>query len=228
VAAERGIVVLRLYLGALFCAVFFENLAFNRYTPDGYASLVDRYAETNNAPGFWSNGIMGFFADNSEIFAPLQFLTELGFAVLLVLGIATGAVALAAAGFLFSLWISELSLFWIWELLSLTAIAAVVGLTTLPELLQGGSSLKERILGKSTFGSLGLGSSLGIAVVSSAALAGAILAVGNTGGGDNSTVALRSALLFGVLLVACAFLDRQREGHPGDRGHAKSIGDERT
>jgi len=70
VAAERGIVVLRLYLGALFCAVFFENLAFNRYTPDGYASLVDRYAETNNAPGFWSNGIMGFFADNSEIFAP--------------------------------------------------------------------------------------------------------------------------------------------------------------
>jgi len=133
-----------------------------------------------------------------------------------VLGIATGAVALAAAGFLFSLWISELSLFWIWELLSITAIAAVVGLTTLPELLQGGSSLKERILGKSTFGSLGLGSSLGIAVVSSAALAGAILAVGNTGGGDNSTVALRSALLFGVLLVACAFLDRQREGRSID------------
>jgi hypothetical protein len=210
VAAVRAITGLRLYLGALFITVFFENLAFNRYTADGYERLIDRYAGENNAPGFWSDGVMGFFADHSEVFAPLQFLTELGFGVLLVLGIATGAVALAAAGFLFSLWVSELGLFWIWELLSITAIAAAVGLATVPRLL-GAGDLRERVLGPSTFGGLGTGARLGIAVAGGLLLAGAILAVGNTGGGENSAVAWRSGLLFSALLVACAFLDRLRE-----------------
>jgi hypothetical protein len=216
----RGIVVLRLFLGALFCTVFFENEAFNRYTADGYERLIERYAERNNAPGFWSDGVMGFFADNSELFAPLQFATELGFAVLLVLGIATGAVALAAAGFLFSLWVSELGIFWVWELLSLTAIAVVVGLCSLPDLLRPGG-LKQRILGRSTFGTLGLGPRLGIAVVAALALAGAILAAGNTGGTENSSVALRAGLLFGALLVGCAFLDGLREDRPLDPGEAR-------
>jgi uncharacterized membrane protein YphA (DoxX/SURF4 family) len=210
VSGNRGIAFLRLYLGALFCTVFFENVALDRYTPDGYQQLIDRYAGQNNAPGFWSDGVMGFFADNSEVLAPVQFVTELSFAVLLVLGIATGAVALFAAAFLFSLWLSELGIFWIWELLSITAIAVVVGLSSLPE-LRGAGSLKQRILGKSTFGGLGLGLRLGIAVASGLVLAGAILAVGNTGGGENSTVAWRSGVLFGALLAACAFLDRLRE-----------------
>ncbi len=209
----RGIVVLRLFLGALFCTVFFENLAFNRYTADGYERLIERYAARNNAPGFWSDGVMGFFADNSEVFAPLQFVTELSFAVLLVLGIATGAVALAAAGFLFSLWVSELGIFWVWELLSITVIAVVVGLSSLPELLRAGS-LKDRILGRSTFGALGLGPRLVMAVVAGLALAGAILAAGNTGADENSTVAVRAALLFGGLMAAGAFLDEFRKPSP--------------
>lgn len=212
---------LRLYLGALFVTVFFENLALDRYTADGYTELIDRYAGQNNAPGFWSDGVMGLFADNSEIFAPIQFLTELSFGVLLVLGIATGAVALAAAGFLFSLWVSELGIFWIWELLSITAIAVAVGLSTLPQLLRA-EDLRERILGPSTFGGLGLGPRLGIAVAGGLLLAGAILAVGNTGGGDNETVAWRAGLLFGVLLVACTFLDRLREdGSPHRPGEVR-------
>jgi hypothetical protein len=213
----RGIVVLRVILGALFCTVFFENIAFDRYTADGYERLIDRYAEGNNAPGFWSDGVMGFFAGNSEVFAPIQFLTELGFAVLLVLGVVTGAVALAAAGFLFSLWLSELGLFWVWELLSLIAIAVVVGVATLPDLLRAGS-LKERVLGPRTFGGLALGARLAVAVVAGLALAGAILAAGNTGGSENSTVALEAGLLFGGLLVVGAFLDELRPAAaPGGR-----------
>jgi hypothetical protein len=210
-SADRAIVCLRVFLGAVFCGVFFENLALDRYTADGYTELIDRYAGQNNAPGFWSDGIMGFFSDNSEVFAPIQFLTELSFAVLLVLGLATGAVALGAAAFLFSLWVSELGIFWIWELLSLTAIALMVGLAYLPDLLREGD-LKQRILGPSTFGGLGMGTRLAIAVAGGLAVAGAILAVGNTGGGENETVAWRAGLLFGLLLAATAFLDRHREG----------------
>jgi hypothetical protein len=199
---------LRIYLGALFCTVFFENVAFNRYTADGYQSLIDRYAAENEAPGFWSDGVMALFADNSEVFAPLQFLTELSFAVLLVLGVATGVVAVAAAGFLFSLWVSELGIFWIWELLSIAAIAAAVGLATLPDLRAPGS-LKQRLLGPSTFGALGPGARIGLSVAGGLLLAGAILAA-QTGGDDNSIVAWRAGVLFGVLLMACSLLDRLR------------------
>jgi hypothetical protein len=213
-SAERAIVLLRLYLGAVFCGVFFENIALDRYTADGYTELIDRYAGQNNAPGFWSDGIMGFFADNSEVFAPIQFVTELSFAVLLVLGVATGVAALAAAGFLFSLWVSELGIFWVWELLSLTAIALIVGLACLPD-LRGRGELRRRILGRSTFGGMGMGARLAIAVVGGLAVAGAILAVGNTGGGENSTVAWRAGALFGALLATSAFLDRLRERPPG-------------
>jgi uncharacterized membrane protein YphA (DoxX/SURF4 family) len=220
VASARGVVVLRLFLGALFCTVFFENIAFNRYTTDGYERLIDRYAERNNAPGFWSDGVMGFFADNSEVFAPVQFVTELSFAVLLVLGLATAVVALAAAGFLFSLWLSELGLFWVWELLSITAIAAVVGLSSLPGLRRS-RSLRERVLGGRTFGALGLAPRLGIAVAAGLALLGVILAADNTGGDENSTVAVRSALLFGGLLVVAAFLDELREDEPAVSGSAR-------
>jgi uncharacterized membrane protein YphA (DoxX/SURF4 family) len=210
--AARGITLLRVYLGALFCTVFFENIAFNRYTADGYQSLIDRYAERNDAPGFWSDGVMDFFADQSEVFAPLQFVTELSFAVLLVLGIATGVVALVASGFLLSLWLSELGIFWIWELLSISAIALVVAITTLPALREAGP-LRARILGPSTFGGIPMGARLGLAVAGGLVLAGAILAAG-TGGGENSAVAWRSGALFGALLVACAALDRLREDRP--------------
>jgi hypothetical protein len=225
VPSARGITFLRLFLGALFCAVFFENLAHDRYTADGYQELIDRYAGQNNAPGFWSDGVMGFFADNSEVFAPIQFVTELSFAVLLVLGVATGAVALAAAAFLFSLWVSELGIFWLWELLAPVAIALVVGLAALPELRRRGD-LRRRLLGSPTFGSLEIGARLAIAVAAGALLAGAILASGNFGGsGENGTVAWRAGVLFGVLLAVCAFLDRLRgegpDGAPGEVPRAR-------
>ena len=104
--AASGVAVLRMLLGALFCTVLFDNLTHDRYTAGGYQRLIDGYAAETNAPGFWSDGVMAFFADGSEVFAPVQFVTELGFAVLLVLGVATAAAALAAAAFLFSLWLS--------------------------------------------------------------------------------------------------------------------------
>ncbi len=208
-SADRALTGLRLYLGAFFCGVFFENVALDRYTTHGYEELIHRYAKQTNAPGFWSDGVMGFFADNSQVFAPLQFLTELGFAVLLILGIATGVVALTAAAFLFSLWISELGIFWIWEVLSIIPIALAIGLTSLP-LLRRPGPLRERLLGESTFGELEPGVRLAIAVTGGLLLAGAILAAGNTGGDRNATVAWRAGVLFGLLLAASGLLDRLR------------------
>ena len=98
--------ILRLTLGAMFVWVFFENLGKDLYTPDGYASLIRYYIEKGSAPLAWKS-VMAFMAGHAAIAAPAQATSELSFGVLLVLGLASRAVALAAFGLLTSLWISE-------------------------------------------------------------------------------------------------------------------------
>src|SRR6266581_9278616 len=115
--------VLRLTLGALFVWVFLENLGKDLYTPGGYASLIRHYVETGTAPAAWK-AVMRFMADRAAVAAPLQAVIELGFGILLVLGLATRLVALAAFAWLTSLWVSEWGTAWIWELLGLDAALA--------------------------------------------------------------------------------------------------------
>ena len=52
------------------------------------------------------------------------------FGVLLIVGLASRAVALAAFGFLTSLWVSEWGTAWIWELLVPMVVAACLALGT--------------------------------------------------------------------------------------------------
>ena len=117
--------VLRLTLGALFVWVFFENLGKDLYTPGGYASLIRYYIEKGTAPAAWKT-VMGFMADHAAVAAPAQAATELGLGILLVVGLATRLVALAAFAFLTSLWVSEWGTAWIWELLVPMVVAACV------------------------------------------------------------------------------------------------------
>jgi len=119
--------VLRLTLGVLFVWVFFENLGKELYTPGGYANLIRYYVEKGNAPAAWK-AVMGFMADHAAVAAPAQGVTELGFGILLVAGLATRLVGLAACGFLTSLWVSEWGTAWIWELLVPMIVAACVAL----------------------------------------------------------------------------------------------------
>jgi len=61
--------------------------------------------------------------------APLQAIAEISLGILLVIGLLTRPVALAAFLYLGSLWISELGTSWIWELLVpvLASLGLVVG-----------------------------------------------------------------------------------------------------
>jgi len=121
--------ILRLTLGAMFVWVFFENLGKDLYTPDGYASLIRYYIEKGSAPLAWKS-VMAFMAGHAAIAAPAQATSELSFGVLLVLGLASRAVALAAIGLLTSLWVSEWGTAWIWELLVPMVVAACLALGT--------------------------------------------------------------------------------------------------
>jgi hypothetical protein len=213
VAGIHWIAVLRIAIGALFVSVFFENLNKDLYTADGYSALIRDYAERNNAPGFWRNGVMEFFADNSSVFAPLQAVTELSLGILLVLAIATGAVALVAVGLFTMLWISELGIFWVWELLSVMIMAAVVSLANLPRLVED-RPLGERLLGPRSYRRLSLRGRMAAAVAAGAALALAILAAKTGGGSNYKDVALQAGVAFGLLMLALAFLDERRSPEP--------------
>lgn len=205
------LVIMRVFLGALFITVFFENLSFARFTPGGYERLIERYAARNNAPGFWSNGVMGFFADHSEVFSKLQAVTEMSFGISLVIGFAAGYVGLAVAGFLLALWLSELGIFWIWELPGLIVVALAIGLGNLSHGLQG--TLRDRLLGPRSARSWPLWKRLALAPVGALALALLINAAG-TGANNNGDVTLRAALVFGGALAALALVDGARPEEP--------------
>ena len=119
--------VLRLTLGALFVWVFFENLGKDLYTPGGYAGLILYYVDSGSAPAAWK-AVMRFMADHASLAAPSQAVIELGLGILLVAGLATRVVALAAFAWLTSLWVSEWGTAWIWELLVPMVVAACVAL----------------------------------------------------------------------------------------------------
>jgi uncharacterized membrane protein YphA (DoxX/SURF4 family) len=202
--------VLRVMLGALFVSVFFENLNKKLYTPDGYAALIRGYRADGNAPGAWKD-FMRFIEDHSSLFAPVQAAFELTLGIVLVLGIATGLLALVAAGHLTALWISELApRRWVWELLSLMVVAVVVGLASLPSLLDDRRTLAARLLGPPTFRSSSPARRLAVAAACGVGLALAILAAKTGGESHYKDVAWQSGLTFAVLMTGLALLDRAR------------------
>lgn len=114
--AQTSLAILRFAIGALFVWVFFENYGKGAYTPAGYAGVINYYLKSGHAPAVWKD-VMSFMAANARVAAPLQAAAEIGFGMFLVLGLLTRPVALAAFGFLTTLWISEWGAAWIWELL---------------------------------------------------------------------------------------------------------------
>jgi len=111
-----ALAILRITLGTLFVWVFLENLGKGLYSAEGYAGLIRYYIESGKAPAAWK-AVMAVMANNAAVVAPIQAAAELSFGVCLVLGFLTRPVALAACGFLTSLWVSEWGTAWIWELL---------------------------------------------------------------------------------------------------------------
>ena len=126
--AQVALAILRLTLGTMFVWVFFENLGKGLYTPEGYSGLINYYISQGHAPALWK-AIMSLVANNARVMGPVQALTEITFGVCLVLGLLTRPVALAAFGFLTTLWVSEWGTAWIWELLMPMMVALSLALS---------------------------------------------------------------------------------------------------
>ena len=126
--AANGLAIVRVTIGAMFVAVFFENLAKGLYTPAGYAGLISYYIKQSHSPAVWK-AVMGIAASHAAMAAPLQAVTEISLGVLLLIGLLTRPAAFVAFLYLGSLWVSEWGTAWIWELLVplLAALAVAVG-----------------------------------------------------------------------------------------------------
>ncbi len=126
--ARCALSMLRIVLGALFVSVFFENLNKGLYSASGYAGLINYYIEKGHAPQLLKS-VQSFMAAHANVAGPMQGATEISFGILLLLGLLTRPVALAAFLFLTTLWVSEWGTAWIWELLvpMAVALALVIG-----------------------------------------------------------------------------------------------------
>lgn len=125
--AQVALAILRIGLGCLFIWVFFENLVKGLYSPSGYSGLINYYVEKGHAPQLLKS-IMAFMASHAGVAGPMQGLTEITFGVLLLLGLLTRPIALAAFFFLSTLWIAELGTAWMWELLMPMIVALVLAI----------------------------------------------------------------------------------------------------
>ena len=122
-----ALVILRVALGALFLSTFFENLGKQLYSAKGYAGLIHSYIQYGHAPTAWKQ-VMAFTAAHAAVAGPLQAVLEASLGVLLILGLLSRPAALVAFGFLTGLWLSELGIGWIWELLVPMIVAAALTL----------------------------------------------------------------------------------------------------
>ena len=114
--AANGLAIVRVTIGAMLVAVFFENLGKGLYRPASYASLINYYIEKGHSPAVWK-AVEGLVASHAAMAAPMQALTEISLGILLVIGLLTRPVAFVAFLYLGSLWVSEWGTAWIWELL---------------------------------------------------------------------------------------------------------------
>ena len=126
--AQVALTLLRVTLGSLFVWVFFENLGKGLYNPSGYAGLINYYIEKGHSPQLLKS-VMALMASHATFAGPMQGFTEITFGVLLLIGLLTRPVALAAFLFLSTLWVAEWGTAWIWELLipMMVALALMIG-----------------------------------------------------------------------------------------------------
>src|ERR1043166_4021141 len=97
--AQIALTIMRVGLGSLFVSVFLENRGKGLYSPSGYSGLINYYIEKGHGPQLLKS-VMAIMASHASFAGPMQAVTEISFGVLLIIGLLTRPVALAAFLFL--------------------------------------------------------------------------------------------------------------------------------
>ncbi len=210
--------LLRVMLGVVLASQLWDNVSHDNFSADGFRRLAEGFAERNTAPAAWDD-LMRALADHGALLGPLQAVGEAAIVACLLTGVAVAPAAFAFAGLLAALTLSELGIYWPWELPPLVAMALAVGIAFTPPLRAG---LRAGLLARPTAG----GALRRLGAPGRVAL-GALVGVAAWGllhaSEARSDIAIPTGLTVGALLALAALLDAlaaRRGGAPRDAGAA--------
>lgn len=128
---RRIIALLRITLGVILLATWYDNLTKGLYTADGITGLFDYiFNEAGGGPGFYRAMISGTILQAPGAFAGFQMVAELLMGLALLIGFLTPIAGGGATLFFFNLLLAYFGgNEWIWTYVLLTMAALVVTLT---------------------------------------------------------------------------------------------------
>jgi uncharacterized membrane protein YphA (DoxX/SURF4 family) len=123
--------LLRVVLGIIILATWYENLRKGVYTAEGITDLLRYLFEENDGgPGWYRSLIQNTVLQAPGAFGVFQMIVELLMGVALLFGIFTPVAAIVAAIFFFNLFLAYLGgSEWIWSYVLLTVLAVAVAFT---------------------------------------------------------------------------------------------------
>ncbi len=193
---------LRIALGIVLTGQFFENIASGNFTASGFRRLANSFADRTTAPSIWVD-IMRSLGDRGAILGPIQAASEVAIAIALLTGVAWGFAAAGFAAILASLALSELGIYWPWELPPLIAIAICVGIAGIVEARRHGMLVRPDAGGILRSRSVAL-------VAAGAVLVGAGVAGFLAASAQPESIWMRTGIAVAALLLVHVALDRRR------------------
>ena len=124
------IAILRLMLGVLFLSTWASNLGKGFYTPDGLLNFfTEVFPQSSNPLAFYATFINQIILPMRYVFAPFQLVAELLLGLLLLLGVLTPLVSLAAGFFILNTFLATFGHDWPWSYLTILAILGITFIT---------------------------------------------------------------------------------------------------
>ena len=128
---RQAVAVLRITIGVILVATWYDNLREGIYTADGIVGLFNYiFNDIGGGPAFYRAIINGTILQAPGLFAGFQLVAELLMGLALLFGLFTPLAAAGAALFFFNLFLAYLGgQEWIWTYVLLTVSALVVALS---------------------------------------------------------------------------------------------------
>ena len=128
---RQAAAVLRITIGVILVATWFENLQGGVYTADGIVGLFNYiFHDQGGGPAFYRAIVNGTILQVPGLFAVFQLVAELLMGLALLVGLFTPLAAVGAALFFFNLFLANFGgQEWIWTYVLLTVSALVVALS---------------------------------------------------------------------------------------------------
>lgn len=136
--------LLRIVLGILFIATWFENLDKDLYTPEGLKGFLESQLNEGSL-GWYESFIRDVIIPARSIFAPFQLVSELALGIFLLIGFLARPVAIGGFFFVLNTYLISIGTGeWAWSYYMILAALALVAATGAGQAIGVDAFLKER------------------------------------------------------------------------------------